>query len=546
MNTTPFLKAAFFCLTAALFVSCDKDFNEIGSDIVGDDHFGIRDTAITVVAFNQKLGPVQTSNLNSLVVNVTNLPISALGYYNNPVFGKTTASFVTQLELSSPNPTIGDNPVVKKVELTIPYFSVLKETNDDGSHVYRLDSIRGESKIKLSIHASNYFLRDLDPATGFQTAQKYYSDQAGSFNNVYDPLRTERLNDSIAVSQNDEFFFDPAEIVTHKLDDNGNVVVDKRIAPEMKLSLNKQFFTDKIFGSAAAGKLATNNAFKEWFRGLYFKVENAASSPNQGSLGMINFKQGKITITYEVDGEDAGTRVTKTMEIKLTGNSLNVYENEDSPTYLNAVSGADPVNGDEKLYLKGNEGSMAIIDLFGPGELATVKNKGWLVNEANLTFYVDKGAMSPAGPDEKASEPRRIYLYDLNNHRPLIDYYTDVTTVGNNPKNNKYIHGGIMEVDSDKRGTRYKIRITNHIRNLIGKDSTNVRLGLVVTESINNITNASLKTPISLISPSATISLDRVPAASVVNPLGTILYGTRSNVPENKKLKLEIFYTKPN
>jgi hypothetical protein len=30
-----------------------------------------------------------------------------------------------------------------------------------------------------------------------------------------------------------------------------------------------------------------------------------------------------------------------------------------------------------------------------------------------------------------------------------------------------------------------------------------------------------------------------------MNPLGTILYGTGTGVPEDKKLKLEINYTKP-
>jgi uncharacterized protein YbcV (DUF1398 family) len=31
-----------------------------------------------------------------------------------------------------------------------------------------------------------------------------------------------------------------------------------------------------------------------------------------------------------------------------------------------------------------------------------------------------------------------------------------------------------------------------------------------------------------------------------MNPLGIILYGSKSTVPEDKRLKLEIYYTKPN
>jgi hypothetical protein len=31
-----------------------------------------------------------------------------------------------------------------------------------------------------------------------------------------------------------------------------------------------------------------------------------------------------------------------------------------------------------------------------------------------------------------------------------------------------------------------------------------------------------------------------------MSPLGTILYGSATAVPEDKRLKLEIYYTKPN
>jgi hypothetical protein len=33
---------------------------------------------------------------------------------------------------------------------------------------------------------------------------------------------------------------------------------------------------------------------------------------------------------------------------------------------------------------------------------------------------------------------------------------------------------------------------------------------------------------------------------SVMSPLGTILYGSSPSVPDDKRLKLEIYYTKPN
>jgi hypothetical protein len=79
---------------------------------------------------------------------------------------------------------------------------------------------------------------------------------------------------------------------------------------------------------------------------------------------------------------------------------------------------------------------------------------------------------------------------------------------------------------------------------LISKDSTNVRLGLVVTESIGLASNAKLLNSIS-----GANQFNKYPSAAVINPLGTVLFG--NNIPVTdpnyaKRLKLEIYYTKPN
>ena len=121
-----------------------------------------------VVAYNQKVGPIQSNNL----------PLNALGIYNDGAFGKTTANFATQIVLATPNPTIGEEAVIDSVYLTVPYFSTLKTTNADGSHEYELDSIYGadKAKIKLSVYESGYYIRDLDPIVGLQETQKYFTD----------------------------------------------------------------------------------------------------------------------------------------------------------------------------------------------------------------------------------------------------------------------------------------------------------------------------------------------------------------------------------
>jgi hypothetical protein len=549
MNTTSFFKPILFCLTIILFASCDKDFNEIGSDIVGDDHFGFEKyTEATVLAYNQKLDAVQSNNL----------PINALGFYNSPVFGKTTANFLTQVELVTANPTFTANMTVTKVQLDIPYFSTLLTTMDSGEHTYELDSIYGNSHIKLDIFQSNYYLRDFDPAPGLQTAQKYYSDF--NIGSNYNPMA---LNDGDA-TQNIDFFFSNSELVTPQFDDAGTAINPLREVPGMRISLNKDRFQQILFSAEATGKLDNNNAFKDWFRGLYFKA--SPLNPDQGSMSLINFSQGLIKVTYMQDVYDSGglavldeegniKREEKSLSMKLSGNTVNIFDNEESQPYLAATTNANTATGDPLLYLKGQQGSMAVIDLFGSAdvdgngvadELDQIRSNGWMINEANLVFYVDNVTMATG------YEPYRIYLYDLNNKRPLLDYYSD-GSVNAKPKFSKIVHGGIIEKEDvdNGRGIRYKIRLTNHIKNLVDADidSTNVRLGLTVTESINTITSGKLKTPMTLPSsrlPGAgSFSFDRVPTANIINPLGTVLYGSTAAVPEDKRLKLEIYYTKP-
>lgn len=603
-----------------MYVSCDKDFNEIGTDIIGDDHFGFdKSTAFSVKAYNQKLGPIASNNL----------AINPLGFYQNPAFGTTQANFVTQVELSANNPKFNNTDpeeydvtptVLDSVILEIPYFRTFVK-KEDLVTTYRLDSIYGspDSKFKLSVYQSNYFLRDLDPGQSLIQTQDFYSDENNNIDNNKIPVLLNDLPTSDPRNadghENIAFYFDKREHRTSVLNDD-NEPVYTRSVPSMRLHLNNAVFANLIL-NAPAGKLIDNPTFKNYFRGLYFKVENGAP----GHMAMLNFRGGKITLYYNEDKKKTvGTtvtyeRVNKSFALNMTGNCVSLLQNSnENVNYLNAANSSNEAS---KLYLKGGEGSIAMIDLFGdpaasnydnyrysikknsdgkpvdengelipldlngnpkpgnyfiytkinspngiadelddlryplidntPGQIYhSIKNR-WMINEANLVFNIVKEDMS----NLSTIEPGRILLYDLTNNTGLFDYTIDQSSSALLPKLNKSVFGGILLDDKGKvlkqkntdgvyvnKGTKYKIRITNHIRNLIKNDSTNVRLGLSVTENIANIGFSRLRT--------TTNTIRKAPSMSVLSPLGTILYGTHPTVPDDKKLKLEIYYTKPN
>lgn len=571
MKFNSFFKTFLLGFLVVFVASCDKDFNEIGADFVDNDHYTFTSAKYDVKAYNQPLGIVQTSNL----------PVNALGYYNNPVFGKTTANFVTQLELASINPTIVNSATatVDSVYLHVPYFSHVTGSDSNNESTYELDSIYGAGKIKLDVFRSNYYLRNLDanPISGLLEQQVYFSEQpeieTQTLAQYPDRLNNKGLLPTDLTYQNDNFEFRNTPIKFYKPDGT----VRERLLPGVYMDLDEgKFLTDII--RAGSANLADNNVFKNYYRGLYFKVTPHSSAADGASLAMLNFAQGKIVIVYHDETSAAvTTSIRKTMTLNMKGFTVNLLENTNTATstgYTNAINNniPDTPEGDSRLYLKGGAGAMSVIDLFrglrnddpvDPSDplyenpLHVMRRENWLINEANLVFNIDNTAAG-MGANDISLEPNRILLLDLNNNRPLLDYYTDSSTFLD-PKFNKLIHSGIIrKTSATARGTQYKIRITNHIRNLVrygganvNQDSTNVKLGLVVTESINSVVNGRIKNPFSYFQTNVVTGLPElkmaknVPLMSVANPLGTVLYGSSLDVPANLRLQLEIVYTKP-
>jgi len=538
MYSTSFIKKILLVATVVLLYSCDKDFNAIGDGLINDDHFGLESEKYDVLAYNQEVTPVQS---NGLATN-------PLGIYSNPVFGETISNFVTQVGLSSYAPTIGADPEVISVVLTIPYFSHKTATDDKGASTYVLDSIFGDEKdgrIKLSVYESGVQMRGSFISGGSQFPQLYYTDQdAGTDPINFDTSKGVRLNDDADKSQNDEFFFNPAEIVDVTKDEAGKDVTT-RVAPEMRLKLNAKFFETKIL-KADASKLSSPDLFQEYFRGLYFKVEKSSASATT-SMALLNFalaNKAIITIKYKaktaITTDPEGTTEEKSLVINLGGATASLQQSVKNAEYETAIASRNKTTGDERLYLKGGQGSLAVIELNGfASKLDEIRKTKWLVNEANLVFTIDSDKM------KSADEPKRIYLYDLDNNIPIVDYAdgSSGSLDPRDPKTTRYIYDGMIKVDATtKRGTTYKIRLTNHIRNLI-KDAAvkNVRLGLVVTEDIAIIASNKLKLKNDVITD--------VPRASVMSPLGTILFG--GNIPSTdanfaKRIQLQVYYTKPN
>lgn len=508
------------------FVACDKDFNTLGSDIIGDKNFQTKSVSFSATSYNKKINPIVTNGL----------PANLLGIYNDPVYGTTTANVVSQLQATSFSVDFGANVVVDSVILSIPYFNKVAEDSPDsaGNTVYSIsDSVYGDYPIKLSLYRINYFLRNFNPDTEFDDPQYYYSND----NTTIDfDSHIESL-----IYENDAFYPTSEEIqLTVFNSETGEFDEGEKLTPRLRAHLDEDYWKTIILDKEDQPEISNANNFTNYFRGVYFKTEAVNPDGHMTLLDLSN-TNANITIHYSFDSEIIEGRDVAEYVMLFSGTRLNTFQNNFNFPLIDG----DESLGDEKLYIKGGEGSIAIVDLFGnvdndnngmSDELEDFKSQkdNWLINEANLIFYEDQSMFSP---NEDFHKYDRIYLYDLNNNIPITDYNFDGTVNDSDPVNSRIFHLGQRFVD-ENGAARFKIRVTEHINRLLQTDSTNTKLGLVLSTNVNLSQNTRIKD-------SENEILDVIPVGSVLNPKGTILLGSNPSVPADKRVQLEIFYTEP-
>ncbi|MDB2355169.1 DUF4270 domain-containing protein [Flavobacteriaceae bacterium] len=536
--------------------SCDKDFTSIDSDVISAENainFNTSSIDYPIVASNLRLNPVKSNNLPSFM----------LGYNNNPFYGESKASFLGQVVPAEFSPSFGENVVLDSVVLTIPYFSRGVETSEEGDITYEIDSVYGSTATKLYVYKSNFYLRDFNPSGDFSDSQNYYSNGALSNSESINQaeIEAELLYESgILGDGSDDFIPSSERIDLTSLDSLGETYVSSSIAPAIRLKLNNpndNFWQSLFFENEGNPELINPNTFKEFFRGLYIKADGVNSD---GSMMLLNFASSntKLTIHYtsetSTDSDtDSGGTSTETISsqneyvLNFTDNLVNIYENN----FQVDVSNSNIVDGDERIYLKGGEGYMSTVDLFGGdiqdenGEMVNAfehfKNSFYdeeneiankIINEAYIEFFVDQ-------TQDIGSEPDRIYLYNFEQNTALIDYFLD-QSVSSTTINAKINHLEPLTRDGDSitgEGVKYKIRITEHLNNLILRDSTNAKLALVVTSNVGSIDNFSILN-------SGEEDRD-FPSGAILTPKGTVLHGSQSE-DIDKRPRIKIYYTDPN
>ncbi|MBT3543334.1 MAG: DUF4270 domain-containing protein [Flavobacteriaceae bacterium] len=415
-------------------------------------------------------------------------------------------------------------------------------TYQSGNNVYQIDSVYGnrEATFNLKVYELGAYLNELDPSDNFETTQAFYSTQ-----DYYEEgFSRAVLYDDIISLNFDEIRINYKEDDPETPDVDETLQVETRLSPRLRVPLDIGFFQENFIDKEGSTDLETSVNFQKALRGIIIRAEDFS----EDLYMLLDIQNAAVNIVYEYDdyqtqgtlgdtSDDTVEKVEKEISLAFNGIRINTLKNSlfDAAVQeqLIASSNNTPTN---RLYVQSGTflGKIRLFDIENQNEnelIESLRGQSWLINEANLIFYIDPNLAS-----SQELLAQRLYLFAYNSGFPLSDYVSDGSVSNFGRNSNKKIFGGLLEYDDNNVPYRYKFNITDHISNIIRNDSINFDLGLVVNADINNIT------PVKAVTES---EQDLVyPLTATLNPLGAILIGSHPDASsEDKKVRLELIYS---
>ena len=429
---------------------------------------------------------------------------------------------------------------------------ILDPDDDDNSgydsqrRVYEIDSIYGNrnASFDLKVYELTYYLNHLDVENNFEYNAQYFSDQDFYANG---------FSGQVLHDDNINLNLEEVPILYYQDDPETTVIETGQVeyyeSPRIRVPLNVEFFQRRLMNFEGLDQLKNADNFNHHLRGIIVKSDNFSDdlymlldiSNAQIVLEYnYNFYNSKGTATVD---DDVIERRKKSNSMPFGGVYVNHYSyqdpNEEVQQVISSSSEGTPSN---RIFLQGSR-LTSKIKLFAenefdlPNVIHELASQDVIINEANLVLNIDKSAHDLSHD----LLPNRLYLYSYNNGATLEDYNKDFTIDYNlgSVNANKYVFGGMLEYDSNNKPDRYKFNITNHVNNIINKDSLNIDLGLVVNSNIEDITLRRAFT-----NPQNNKTL--IPTSVIYSPYSVVLYGSHPNdsISFYKRLSLEILYTK--
>ena len=496
-------------------ISCEEDFTDIGSSIIGNTKFSTSSIVVDVEMENSPITKVKSDNLSAEPGQYL------LGVHASDDYQNIEASIVSQLLISTGFQVIdavnvydSDTTVVTTIDTVffrLPYQATL---NDDSTG-YDLDSIVGDQSkaFNLNVYETSTYLSGLNP-TDPSKINSYNS------NDVF-----EKTGNELNVSSNFPFIpkaTDTAIVIKRWLSDNilsskdtityttsttSTIPLPFAVIP-LKEDKIKELFLDKYESS----EFDSQSAFNNYFRGVILEATG-----DEGSLVSLNFNstiRPSIEVYYTntvVTGGVIIDTIYKNDSFLLSGIRASTYKMEDK---------VYPVN--ENVILQGAAGNEATIELFGADnngdgladKIEELRAENLLINDASLTVYINQSA-------DTTATPYQLFLYKSDeNTNPVYSQIKDVYTEGSSA------FGGLLERDSEGKQEKYTFKITDYISDILSGEtdySPTLRLKVINATDLQSVS-------------------DTVFSNFSWNPKAVTLFN-HSAMDDDKKMELKISYS---
>ncbi|MGE5519121.1 MAG: DUF4270 family protein [Candidatus Dadabacteria bacterium] len=457
--------------------SCSKinEATEVGGDLIpAVDNITTFDTTLSI---NSTYAPL--TDTNRFYFN----DVAAIGKFNDPVFGSTTANAYFNLSSQAYGvyPYQGTNRIVDSVVLSLSY---------QGSY--------GDTAIG---NLETFSVYEIDPNAPFR------SDTVYQFNNS-DFQTTGAALGTVS--------FNPARLSDSVYFANGTGTKNV-LRIKLNNSFGQQFLnTNSGFDTSATGAYHNDSLFHTKFKGL--AVKGTSFSGGNGSLGYFSLSDNSktyLTVYYRatINNVDSATSVTF---IHTSNGQANLIQRQPAGDYANYLAAGNSPDG--RVFLQSSPGSY--IKMLIPG-LDIFKTQNKLIHRAEL--IVQK---VPSTADNIFTTPSQLML-DAYRQSPDTAFllHKDLSL---NPDGsvNFGSFGGSLRPDNT-----YRFTITRYIQGLVTEKNPNYMLRLYAP------LRTSLHIPFGGTSPYLINVNSRVAAGRAV-----LAGGNYTDV--NQRMRLHIIYSK--
>ncbi len=397
------------------FTSC-TEFDEIGLDLV-ENKIGMNATdTVSLVAYTVIEDSVPTTRTNRHL----------LGFYNDPVFGKTRASIYTETRLRTTGSRIENDINRESIQLD----SVVMVLAYNGSF--------GDFSTPQNIKV--YELNDSIPS-GTIYSNKEISSRAQLLNTQTSHYFAPR--DSIYIGGSDSI----------------------KVPPQLRIRLIDSFGRKFIDAPESAFQSVSN--FLEFFRGLHISADETGNTGGVAYFNMLS-PVTSLNIYYNVVG-DTISRRSRVYEFPInefarTFTHFDNFNHQFAADFINSqIQNPDTIQGEEKLYLQAMANYKVKIQipylpyLFKDQKDRVAINSAQLIIPADTTFITDNFGL--------AQSLLLLRVDSENNLQNLRDFI-----IGQD-----YFGGSY-----NKEKNQYQFNITQHVQAIINEEIINNHLYLIV------------------------------------------------------------------